>query len=110
MTYIDVYPECKGCPVHEYCGTMISSVKLCNSYKIMGKSKKGGLYSRLTGALSRLEKQYEEFKAAKQDKPAKSEVRNGKLHSRPFRTYADECKRMAAEIANIKAHISKTYK
>lgn len=76
----------------------------------MGKSKKGGLYSRLTGALSRLEKQYEEFKAAKQDKPVRGTMRNGRPHNHPFRTYDEECKRMATEIANIKAHISKTYK
>ena len=32
MKYLDKYPECKGCPVTEYCGTMVSSLRLCNSY------------------------------------------------------------------------------
>lgn len=32
MAYIDKYPNCNGCPVAKYCGTIISSVKLCNSY------------------------------------------------------------------------------
>ena len=33
MKYIDKYPNCKGCPVYEFCGTMISSIRLCNSYE-----------------------------------------------------------------------------
>ena len=33
MRYIDVYPGCNGCPVEKYCGTMVGSIKLCNSYK-----------------------------------------------------------------------------
>ena len=32
MTYFDVYPDCRGCPVKRYCGTMISCTKLCRSY------------------------------------------------------------------------------
>ena len=32
MRYIDKYPGCKGCPVIKYCGTMISCMRLCNSY------------------------------------------------------------------------------
>ena len=32
MRYIDKYPNCIGCPVEKYCGTMVSSIKLCNSY------------------------------------------------------------------------------
>ena len=32
MRYIDKYPGCKGCPVQKYCGTMIGSIRLCNSY------------------------------------------------------------------------------
>ena len=31
-TYLDKYPDCKGCPVIQYCGTMIQSTKLCKSY------------------------------------------------------------------------------
>ena len=33
MKYIDKYPNCKGCPVYDFCGTMISSIRLCNSYE-----------------------------------------------------------------------------
>ena len=33
MTYLDKYPHCNGCPVEKYCGTMVSSIKLCHSYK-----------------------------------------------------------------------------
>lgn len=32
MRYIDVYPNCLGCPVEKYCGTAIASTRLCNSY------------------------------------------------------------------------------
>ena len=32
MTYLDIYPHCKGCPVSRFCGTMVSSFRLCNSY------------------------------------------------------------------------------
>ena len=32
MRYIDVYPGCERCPVEKYCGTMIGSIRLCNSY------------------------------------------------------------------------------
>ena len=34
MRYLDKYPDCIGCPVEKYCGTMVSSIRLCNSYKI----------------------------------------------------------------------------
>ena len=33
MSYLDVYPNCIGCPVEKYCGTAIASTRLCNSYK-----------------------------------------------------------------------------
>lgn len=33
MRYLDKYPDCKGCPVEIFCGTMVSSIKLCNSYE-----------------------------------------------------------------------------
>lgn len=33
MRYIDKYPGCRGCPVYKYCGLMIGSIRLCNSYK-----------------------------------------------------------------------------
>lgn len=32
MRYLDKYPHCTGCPVIKYCGTMVSSSRLCNSY------------------------------------------------------------------------------
>lgn len=32
MKYLDMYPDCKGCPVKQCCGTMIQSTRLCNSY------------------------------------------------------------------------------
>lgn len=30
--YIDIYKDCEGCPVYKYCGTMVGSIRLCNSY------------------------------------------------------------------------------
>jgi hypothetical protein len=33
MKYLDKYPNCVGCPVKKYCGTMVGSIRLCNSYK-----------------------------------------------------------------------------
>lgn len=33
MTYLDKYPNCEGCPVYKYCGTMVGSIRLCNSYE-----------------------------------------------------------------------------
>lgn len=33
MRYIDKYPKCVGCPVEKYCGTAVSSIRLCNSYE-----------------------------------------------------------------------------
>lgn len=30
--YLDHYPCCIGCPVEKYCGTMVDSIRLCNSY------------------------------------------------------------------------------
>lgn len=32
MRYIDKYPGCIGCPVKKFCGTMVGSMRLCNSY------------------------------------------------------------------------------
>lgn len=31
MSYLDKYPNCIDCPVTKYCGTMVSSIKLCHS-------------------------------------------------------------------------------
>lgn len=33
MRYIDKYKNCEGCPVYKYCGTMVGSIRLCNSYE-----------------------------------------------------------------------------
>ena len=33
MAFLDKYPHCIGCPEYKYCGIVISSIKLCNSYK-----------------------------------------------------------------------------
>lgn len=38
MRYLDKYPECRGCLVKKYCGTMVSSIRLCNSYELNNKS------------------------------------------------------------------------
>lgn len=32
MRYLDKYPDCVGCPHTKYCGLMVGSIKLCNSY------------------------------------------------------------------------------
>ena len=33
MKYIDKYPNCIGCPIMKYCGTMVSTTRACNSYE-----------------------------------------------------------------------------
>lgn len=33
MKYLDKYPNCVGCPVKKWCGTMISCLRLCKSYR-----------------------------------------------------------------------------
>lgn len=38
MRYLDKYPECRGCPVKKYCGTVVSSIRLCNSYELNNKT------------------------------------------------------------------------
>lgn len=43
MTYLDKYPHCEHCPVEKYCGTMVSSVRLCNSYKEEESSKNSNI-------------------------------------------------------------------
>ena len=32
MTYLDKYPNCLHCPVSRWCGTAVSSIRLCHSY------------------------------------------------------------------------------
>lgn len=38
MRFIDKYPDCVGCPVIKYCGTMVGSIRLCNSYDLNNTS------------------------------------------------------------------------
>ena len=33
MTYLDKYPNCNGCPVEQYFGTAVGSIRLCHSYR-----------------------------------------------------------------------------
>ena len=40
MRYLDKYPDCVGCPVNKFCGTMVSSRRLCNSYDLNNKTDK----------------------------------------------------------------------
>ena len=72
----------------------------------MGKGK-GSLILRQRAALARLESAYETFKADKEDKKPWTSTRNGRIIYHKGRKYADECKRMADEIKNLKAKISK---
>ena len=75
----------------------------------MGKGR-GSLVARQKAALVRLEATYEKFKAAKEDKKPWDSTRNGKVIHHQGRKYADECARMATEIKNLKAKISKGIK
>lgn len=40
MKFLDKYPNCIGCPVSKYCGTMVGSIMLCNSYELNEEAKK----------------------------------------------------------------------
>ena len=40
MSYLDKYPDCLGCPCSKYCGTVVSSVRLCNSYEENNNNEK----------------------------------------------------------------------
>lgn len=33
MTYLERFKTCGRCPVNKYCGTMVSTMRLCNSYR-----------------------------------------------------------------------------
>ena len=74
----------------------------------MGKGK-GFLLVRQKAALARLEATYEKFKAAKEDKKPWTSTRNGRVINHKGRSYAEECKRLSDEIANLKKLISKNY-
>lgn len=75
----------------------------------MGKGR-GSLLVRQKAALARLEEAYEKFKAAKEDKKPWDSTRNGRVIHHQGRKFADECARMATEIKNLKAKISKQFK
>ena len=75
----------------------------------MGKGR-GSLVVRQKAALARLEEAYEKFKAAKEDKKPWDSTRNGRVIHHQGRKFADECTRMATEIKNLKAKISKQFK
>ena len=75
----------------------------------MGKGR-GSLVARQKSALARLEVAYEKFKAAKEDKKPWDSTRNGRVIHHQGRKFADECVRMANEIKNLKANISKQFK
>lgn len=52
--YLDKYPDCVECPVSQYCGTVVSSIRLCNSYPVSEGEKillKEELYEVYTDAL-----------------------------------------------------------
>jgi hypothetical protein len=83
-------------------------ISLCKSLNFM--SGRGNLLLRQKAALARLEATYEKFKAAKEDKKPWDSTRNGKVIHHQGRKYADECARMATEIKNLKAKISKGIK
>lgn len=61
MTYLDKYPNCNGCSVEKYCGTAVSSIKLCHSYNdaVMGSEKSHAL-TLAKSALDMTEEQIEE--------------------------------------------------
>ena len=68
---------------------------------------RGVLVVRQKAALARLEATYEKFKAAKEDKKPWDSTRNGRVIHHQGRKYADECKRLADEIKNLKAKIAR---
>ena len=60
---------------------------------------------RRINALARLEASYEAFKEAKKDKESHESTRNGRKITHSSRSYSDECKRFATEIAILKNRI-----
>ena len=60
---------------------------------------------RRINALARLEAAYNTFKEAKKDKESYESTRNGRKIVHSSRSYEDECKRFATEIANLKSKI-----
>jgi hypothetical protein len=71
---------------------------------------RGSSVVRQRAALARLESAYEKFKAGNEDKKPWDSTRNGRIIHHQGRKFADECARMANEIKNLKAKISKQFK
>ena len=57
---------------------------------------------RQRSALARLEKSYEQFKAANKDKAPYDSTRNGRIIHHSGRSYKKECERLLDEIKNLK--------
>ena len=63
MKYIDVYKNCIGCPVEKYCGTAVSSIRLCHSYNdATAENQKASHVLTLSEAASDLEEEEIESK------------------------------------------------
>ena len=60
MTYLDKYPNCNGCPVEKYCGTMVSSIRLCHSYNDAALENEKSHALTLSNAVPMTEEQIEE--------------------------------------------------
>jgi len=60
---------------------------------------------RQRAALARLEKSYEQFKAANKDKAPWESTRNGRKIHHKGRTYDEECSRFLSEIKNLKTKL-----
>lgn len=60
MTYLDKYPNCINCPVSRWCGTAVSSIRLCHSYKESDCDTKSVLT--LSKAAPKSEEEYAEEK------------------------------------------------
>lgn len=58
MTYLDKYPNCNGCPVIQYCGTAVSSIRLCHSFNDSMSHKEASHVLTLSKATSDEEEEY----------------------------------------------------
>lgn len=60
MTYLDKYPNCINCPVEKYCGTVVSSIRLCHSYNDSVAEKESAHVLALSKAATAEEEHIEE--------------------------------------------------
>ena len=58
MRYLDKYPNCIGCPVKKWCGTMISCIRLCKNYRENKEETKMNYEERYKKALKVIEELY----------------------------------------------------